>query len=221
MTRIYLVRHAEAEGNRKRIFQGHIDADVSEMGRKQLVRLAERFSAIHLDALYSSPLRRAYKTAEAVNSTEHLPIFTDKDLMEIDGGCWEGNPWGRMAELFPKDNDAWENHPWDFAPEGGEPMRHVYERMWRAVGAIAARHPGKTVGIVSHGCAIRNYLCRVHGWPIERLNDVAWCDNTAVSIVDYADDGGAELKLENDASHLDGGLSTFARQTWWKKGTKA
>lgn len=221
MTRIYLIRHAEAEGNVKRLFQGHIDADISQNGEKQLIRLAERFADIHLDALYASPLRRAYKTAQAVDSAQHLPIITDEGLMEINGGQWEGKPWAKLPELYPEENEAWENAPWNFAPKGGEPMRHVYDRMWETVCRIAREHPGQTVGVTSHGCAIRNFLCRAHGWQIERLNDVSWCDNTAVSIVEFPQDGTAILRLENDASHLDGELSTFAKQDWWRKGTQA
>lgn len=221
MTRIYLIRHAEAEGNLNRVFQGHMDADISANGEKQLEKLAERFAHIHMDALYASPLQRAYKTAQAVDSVQHLPIITLEGLMEINGGCWEGKPWGKLPELYPKDNDAWENHPWDFEPKSGEPMRHVFARMWETIGGVAQKNPGKTVGITSHGCAIRNYLCRAHGWPIEQLLDVSWCDNTAVSIIEYQDNGKVSITMENDASHLNGGLSTFARQDWWKRGTRA
>lgn len=216
MTQIYLVRHAEAEGNVKRLFQGHIDADVSARGEEQLARLAARLADVPFDALYASPLKRAYKTAEAINSRHHLPIVTDAELMEINGGCFEGRPWMKLPALFPQENDAWENRPWEFAPEGGEPMRHVFARMREAVGAIARKWAGHTVCVVSHGCAIRNFLCYAHGWPIERLNDVQWCDNTAVSLAEYDAGGHVRLLLENDASHLDESVSTFATQDWWR-----
>lgn len=221
MTRIYLIRHAEAEGNVKRVFQGHIDADLSSNGEKQLEKLAERFAHVHLDALYASPLRRAYKTAQAVDSAQRLPITTLEGLMEINGGCWEGQPFSKLPVLFPHDNDTWVHRPWDFAPQDGEPMRGVYTRMWETISGIARRHPGKTVGVASHGCAIRNYLCRARNWPIERLNEISWCDNTAVSIIEYRNDGQVHITMENDASHLDEELSTFAKQTWWRKDARA
>ncbi|ADU25611.1 histidine phosphatase family protein [Ethanoligenens harbinense] len=221
MTRIYLIRHAEAEGNLRRIFQGHTDADISTNGQRQLERLSERFEPVHLDALYASPLKRAYKTAQAVDAVRHLPIITLEGLMEINGGCWEGKPWAKLPALYPQDNDAWENRPWDFAPAGGEPMRQVYARMWETLGGIARRHPGKTVGVASHGCAIRNYLCQAHGWPIERLGEVGWCDNTAVSIIEYREGGQVTITMENDASHLDDELSTVAKQDWWRRSTRA
>lgn len=220
MTRIYLVRHAEAEGNVMRVFQGHINADVSPRGELQLQRLGERFARTAFDAVVSSPLRRAYKTAEAVNRRHGLYIDTDENLMEINGGCFEGKPWERLPRLYPALHDAWENRPWDFAPDGGEAMRRVYARMRDALAGIAGRHVGGTVCVVSHGCAIRNFLCYAHGWPIERLNDVPWCDNTAVSIIEYGRDGTPRVVEENDASHLDETVSTFATQDWWRPAGK-
>lgn len=142
MTTIYLVRHCEAMGNINRIFQGHTDEEISENGRMQLERLAERFRGIHLDAVYSSPLKRAYHTAEAVNRYHRLPIHTDGRLMEINGGHWEEKPWEALPELYPSEWEDWSERPWRFEAEGGEPMREVYRRMAEALTDIAAAHPG-------------------------------------------------------------------------------
>jgi broad specificity phosphatase PhoE len=216
MTRVYLVRHCEAEGNHKRIFQGHTDADVSEMGKRQLSCLAERFRGIPLDAIYSSPLRRALETARAVNRYHDLEIQVEDDLIEINGGCWEGKLWSEFPVKYPALSDDWDNAPYRFAPQGGESMREVYDRIWRGITGIVERHPGQTVCIASHGCAIRNFLCRAQGLPIERLNEVPWCDNTGVSIVDFSK-GRPQVITMNDASHLQEGLSTFATQEWWQR----
>jgi broad specificity phosphatase PhoE len=85
------------------------------------------------------------------------------------------------------------------------------------VRAIAAGNSGKTVCVVSHGCAIRNFLCHVLGRPLEQINTVPWCDNTAVSIIDYDDRLRPTAVLMNDASHLDEATSTLGRQDWWKE----
>ncbi len=216
MTRIILVRHCEAEGNHKRVFQGHTDSEVSENGRRQLALLSIRCRNMKMDAIYSSPLKRAYETAEAVNAYHHLPIQKDDGLIEINGGVWEGKLWEKLPDLYPEDAKAWNAHPWDFAPEGGEPMRHVYERIWKAITNIVQANPGKTVCIASHGCAIRNFLCRAMGKPIEELNDVDWCDNTAISIIDFDEALQPKIVLLNDSSHLTEETSTFAKQEWWK-----
>lgn len=216
MTRIILIRHCEAEGNIKRVFQGHTDADISENGRKQLDLLRLRCRNMQIDAIYSSPLKRAYQTAEAINSFRNLTVQIHEDLIEINGGDWEGHYWRDLPGLFPEDTVLWNTRPYDFAPKNGEPMRHVYERMKRAVLEIAEKNQGKQICITSHGCAIRNFLCWAMGKPIEQINEVDWRDNTAVSIIDFNDAFEPTVVLANDASHLSGETSTFSKQTWWK-----
>jgi probable phosphoglycerate mutase len=70
--------------------------------------------------------------------------------------------------------------------------------------------------VASHGCSIRNFLCRASGNPIERLNETDWCDNTAISIIDFDEHLQPTIVLMNDASHLPDETSTFAGQKWWK-----
>ena len=89
MTEIYLIRHTQAEGNRYRMMQGFWDGDVTEKGLMQIELLAKRFADIPLDAVYSSDLSRAVKTAEAAARWRNLPILTRTDLRELNIGPWE------------------------------------------------------------------------------------------------------------------------------------
>lgn len=221
MTRIYLVRHAEAEGNKKRVFQGSFDADISENGHRQLERLKERFKDIKIDAVYSSPLKRALDTAQAANFYHNLPIITLDSLAEINGGHWEGVKWDDIPVLFPEENKAWVDEPWKFAPEGGESMRSVYDRIWQAILDIVKNNQGKTVLVTSHGCAIRNFFCRAKGLPLERLREIDWFENTSISTVDFDDDLIPHIVSLNDASHLDEETSTITKQNWWKDSTQS
>ena len=216
-TTIYLVRHCEARGNIDRVFQGHYDADISENGRLQLERLAERFKDIPLDAVYSSPLKRARQTAEAVNRYHHLPIELDERLEEINGGHWEGVHWDELPVRFPEEYDDWLKRPWLFCPEEGEAMTAVYTRMKQALTEIAAANRGKTVAVASHGCAIRNALCWLKGYPPERINEVEWCDNTAVSLLEFDENLQPAILFENDNTHLGDELTTITKQAWWKE----
>lgn len=217
MTRIYLIRHCEAMGNCRRVFQGHTDADVSENGLRQLEKLSERCRGWHFDAVYSSPLKRAYKTAQAANLYHNLPITTLNGLMEINGGHWEGVPFAELPELFPDENRLWELEPWRFCAVNGESMQEVYDRMWNTVTGIVKLHPNQAICVVSHGCAIRNFLCRAYGRPLTEILCVPWCDNTAVSVIDFDDALNPRVLLANDASHLSDELSTIKKQDWWKK----
>lgn len=216
MTRVILIRHCEAEGNIKRVFQGHTDAQISDNGKKQLDLLRLRCRNMLIDVIYSSPLTRAYQTAEAINSFRNLTVHIHEDLIEINGGDWEGHYWRDIPELFPEDYMSWIYFPSNFAPPNGEPMRHVYTRMKDAVHEIVRQYKGQQICIASHGCAIRNFLCWAMGKPIEQLNDVDWCDNTAISIIDFDDDFQPTVVLANDASHLSEEISTFYKQTWWR-----
>ncbi len=216
MTTIYLVRHAEAMGNVLEIFQGRTDCDITEKGTAQLECLAERFRDIEIDALYSSPLIRTIKTAEAVNCYHNLPIQKNEGLIEIDGGEWEGEKWTEIEKKYPAVLDNWRNHMEIFATEKGESMPAVYERMKAAVTEIAAANQGKTVAVVSHGCAIRNFLSYAESGSTDGLKTVGWSDNTAVSKVIFDDNLKPTLEFKNDSTHLPDELSTLKFSRWSK-----
>lgn len=202
MTYIYLVRHCEAMGNHKRLFQGSTDCDISEIGAKQLEFLKSRFSNIHLDAIYSSPLLRAQKTALAIQYNKNLEITTRKNLAELDGGIVEGRPFQEAFNEIPGLADAWNNHPQDFAPQGGEAMRDAYVRIYNEIIELADINRGKTIAATSHGGVLRCLMCRVLYDDITRLKDVPWCENTAVTLLKIDDSNKISIEFFNDHSHV-------------------
>ncbi|MBR6408162.1 MAG: histidine phosphatase family protein [Clostridia bacterium] len=216
-TTLIFVRHCEADGNINRVFHGHTDSQISENGRRQLLLLSDRFKSVRFDRICSSPLIRAMLTAQAVNSSLMLPIEPCGGLIEINGGHWEGKRWRDLPFLYPQESYDWAKAPHNFSPEGGESMRRLRERISRTAADIAGRNTGKTIVCVSHGCAIRNLICWAKGMPIERLDEVPWGENTAVSILEFDEHMRPGLVLENDCSHLSDEVKTLARQDWWKK----
>lgn len=214
MVRIYLVRHAEAMGNVLEFFQGRTDEQISEKGAKQLECLSERFRDIKIERIYSSPLKRTLSTAEAVNKYHGLPIIKDEGLIEINGGVWEGRPWAELPEKYPTEYGLWKNRMEDFYIEGGERMTEVFARMRETVDRIAAENEGRTIAVVSHGCALRNFLCYCMGRPISGLKDVGWSDNTAVSLVEYDDNMRPRIIFKNSNDHLPKELSTLSGSKW-------
>lgn len=214
MTRLIIIRHAEAAGNSERFFQGHADGQISEKGRAQLERLAERFKDIHFDVLYSSHLSRAVDTAEAVNKYHGLERQDNDGFIEINGGKWEGVKWADLPSRWPVRALMWRKYPWLYHAPGGESMRQVYNRVSGAALKTAKKHEGQTVAIVSHGCAIRNLLCWAKGLPVRRIDEIGWCDNTGISIIEI-ENGKPTVISERDSSHL-GDLSTLSTQSWWK-----
>jgi probable phosphoglycerate mutase len=211
MTTIYFVRHCEAEGNTQGVLQGHSDCDISGNSAKQLDLVGLRLRNEPFSAIYSSPLRRAMKTAQAINQYHNLAIQADSRLIEIDMGNWEGVSWEQISRDSPEMLKIWEETPGDFQAPGGESIRQVSDRIWGCVTDIARKNPGKTVCAVSHGCAIRTMLCRALGKPLSRLNDIPWCDNTGVSAVEFDENGKPHVTMMNDASHIPPELSVYRR----------
>ena len=217
MTTLYLIRHAEAEGNLYRRIHGWYDALVTENGYRQIKALEGRFAGIPVDAVYASDLFRTKTTAEAVYLPKGLPLHTDPGLREVHMGDWEDHPWGEIREtdgerlsLFNRSSPLWQ------APRG-ESLSQVGERMERTIRSIARRHPNQTVALFSHGTAIRQFLARVRGLRPEDWPSLPHADNTAVTCLAWDGDS-FHVVFEGDNSHLDDSISTLARQSWWRKG---
>ncbi len=216
MTRLYLIRHAEAEGNLYRIAQGHYDSLITELGYRQIAALRERFRDVHVDAVYSSDLFRTRTTARAVYEAKGLPLHTDPALREIGMGVWEGRPWQELAMKYPDELYRFNCDMGNWQVEGSETVYGVIDRFIPALRRIAEAHDGGTVAVFSHGMALRIVLGTLQGMTMEQLNATHHADNTAVSLVEY-EDGAFRVVFRDDNSHLlEKGLSTFARQTWWK-----
>ena len=119
-TRFIVVRHCEAQGNIRRVFNGITDGDITENGARQLDLLAARMAGERFDVIYSSPLRRSVKTAQACNRAHRLPIHVLNSLIEINGGAFEGLPFADFPKCYPRESALWNDEPHAFAIERGE-----------------------------------------------------------------------------------------------------
>jgi broad specificity phosphatase PhoE len=200
------MRHAETEDNVHMRLSGWTDTDLSVRGESQIELLADHFNREHgqIDALYSSPLIRARRTAEAIGAlTGHTPILID-DLREMYFGELDGRPFEELREAYSHLLDADENSDIeDFMWPSGESRSGFSARALRVINEIADRHPGKPVGVVTHGGLIATLLTVLHGesaanwrkWvvPNASLTEIVW---------DAATQSGALLR-HGDASHLE------------------
>lgn len=216
VTTLYLIRHCEAEGNINDTFQGKIDQDITEKGAKQLERLSERCRDIHLDVIYSSPLIRAYKTAEAINKYHGLDIITDEAFSEIDGGEFEGCKWDQLPLLFPNTYELWKNKFALFKTEKGESMAQVYKRVSDGIMKVVRENTGKSIAVASHGCAIRNMCCFLKGLGLDRIEECEWVDNTGISCFSFDDNFKAKEVFINDCSHLMNDPELAPHQMFWR-----
>ena len=215
MTSIYLIRHAEAEGNLFRRAQGHWNGKVTDRGRRQIDALAERFRGVKIDAVYSSDLDRTVATAGALLRGRELELVTTPRLREINMGVWEGEPWGNITYRWPEQMYLFNNEPEKWSVPGCESFGEVQERMTKVILELAAKHEGGTIAAVSHGMAIKIFLMGAMGVHSGEGEPMLHGDNTAVSLLEV-EDGRISVKYYNDNSHLGEGLSTFAQQRWWR-----
>ena len=219
MTTIYLVRHAEAEGNLYRRIHGRYNALITENGFRQIEALQKRFESIHIDAVFSSDLYRTMTTAGAVYKPKGLELHTDPRLQEIFMGDWEDHPWGEVRHFTPTELDRFNATDPTWRAPNGENLAEVGDRMETAIREIAAKHDGQTIAIFSHGTAIRQFTANARGLAPEEWKTLGHSDNTAVSLFTF-DGEHFTVELEGDASHLDESISTLARQSWWRKDGK-
>ena len=215
MTTIYLIRHAEADGNLYRRAHGWYDSVITDRGYRQIAALAKRFASTRFDAVYSSDRRRTMTTALSVYKTHGLPLVTTPRVREIGIGVWEDHPW---AELERTDGEQLERFNTDAAHwhvAGGEYLPDVRERMIGALREIAEAHPNGTAAVFSHGMAIRLTVGTLQGLSLHEIDGTGHAENTAVSRLEY-EDGAFRVAYRDDASHLENGLQTLKRQAWLK-----
>ena len=209
MTEIYLIRHAQAEGNRFRLMQGHWDGGVTELGRRQIALLSERLRDLSFDAVYSSDLYRARLTASAVYKPRGLTLHTDPALREINIGPWEQQFFGNLLHDEPASAETFLRDPARWQEPGAETFAQVADRAWPALEAIARRHEGGRVAVVSHGVTIRCLLSRITGLDLRDRERLPMLNNTAITVLRW-ENGAFALDLLNDDSHL-----ASLRQSGW------
>lgn len=211
MTTIYLIRHAQAEGNLCRRMHGQYDSNLTALGLRQLVDLRKRFESIPVDACYSSDLTRAVNTAMAVCIPNGLEYRVDPGFREVSVGIWEDVPFGYLNTFhagkmlqFGRDQVRW-------SVKGSETYRQYTDRFLDSMERAALRHEGDTIAIVSHSIVMRAVLDRL--FPGVEIPHSA---NTAVSCLRY-ENGAYEVVYLNDSSHLDRSMDTSSRQKWWQQ----
>jgi|LSQX01.3.fsa_nt_gb broad specificity phosphatase PhoE len=202
MTYVYFIRHAQSTANVNGYCYGISECDVTEYGKEQLERLSQRFKDIHIDIIYTSPMKRTLATAKAVNKYHGVPIVEEKGLIEINAGEWEMKRWADLEKMFPEEFETWKSRPHLWSSVGSETMAEVYIRMQKTVEDIVRANKNKTVVIVSHACALSNYFCMAKGLPHDSLIEVKLMSNTGVSLVEYDDDLNLRIVYENDTRHL-------------------
>jgi ribonuclease H / adenosylcobalamin/alpha-ribazole phosphatase len=196
-----LLRHGDTRLSPEHRFSGLCEEPLSDEGTRQVSAAARRLASVGgIDAIVSSPLKRAAATAAIVADELGLATATDDDLRETDFGEWEGFTLAEIQDRWPEAVSAWQQDP-ERAPPGGESFAATACRVHRACERILRQHRGGTVLVVSHITPIKIMLCRALGAPLlclyrfylgsACLNEIQWHGN------DFA-----AVRTVNDTSHL-------------------
>jgi broad specificity phosphatase PhoE len=213
-TEVMLVRHGESEWNQSHRYTGQQDVPLSDLGKEQAFRLAERLKDDGLTAIYASPLRRARDTARAIGALAHVPITLEPGLAEINHGAWEGLTAVQVSEKFPAEYHQWRVQPHAVVMPAGESLDDVGKRaaaVWYS--ALLEQRGGKIV-ICSHDAVLRVLLLTALGLTLDHFWKWSF-ENASLSVLHVRGDTGAEighLVRLNDTAHLSGVYSEYALQ---------
>ena len=201
-TRLLLIRHGETDWNVARRVQGHADIALNAKGRQQAERLGQALADSPIHHVYSSDLQRALQTAQAIAAVHAAPVHATPDLRERHFGDIEGMDFFSFEQQRPDAALQWRKRmPHWQPPGGGESLLMLRERVVQAVNAIASRHQGEHVAIVSHGgvldvlyrAAVRLDLQAARTW---------YLPNCAINRMLWTPDGLALIGW-GDVSHLE------------------
>ncbi len=217
-----MVRHGATILSDEDRFAGVTDVELSEEGREQARRLAERLSHARITAIYTSPLGRTVETARILAAPHDLEMQTRNGFREISHGHWEGMKRRDVEEKFPAEIAEWEKDPYTFAPPGGESGLAVTARALPALIDLVRDHPGEKILVVSHKATIRLLLSSLLGFDPRRYRDNLDQKPAALNIVDFRDPTRARLTLFNDTSHYDKAsipeIPKARLSKWWNTG---
>lgn len=204
MTKIYFTRHGETVWNRQFRFQGHKDSDLTDKGVLAAELLADRIEEIELDYIISSPLMRAYSTAEILKGKKDVEIIKHNGLKEINLGVFEGMSYEDIKKEHPKLLDLIESDPINNRYPNGENLREFYNRVVDAFKEIIENYRNKTTLIVAHGGTIKCIEAYIRKFKLNSdwIGNVV--KNCSLSYIEVDEHNEIKEIFYNDTKHLEG-----------------
>lgn len=203
MTRLLLVRHGETEWNKQGLFQGQSDIELNTYGLEQVRTVGQRLSTEELSSIYSSDLKRAVQTTQAitsVNGTADRPVTYTKQLRELYFGDFEGKHFEEIKEQYIPLAKAWRDGDLDITAPRGETLLQLGSRITVLADKLRDQHVDETVLVVAHGGPLQMMICYLIGIDIQHW----WrfhLDTASISIVNLYKEWNV-LSLMNGTAHL-------------------
>ncbi len=202
MTRLILIRHGQSLANAQKIFAGHSDFDLSELGHTQAALAADYLAGHeHIDAIYASDLLRAYHTATPTAERLGLPVIRDTLLREIYAGAWDGKYVSELERDFAEDFLLWRTDYSHVRPTEGESIPEVYRRIVPHICELAERHDGQCLLLATHATVVRSFDAFAHGFGAEETGKVNFASNASLNIYTY-EQGTVRPEVSDFTEHL-------------------
>ena len=200
MTKIYLVRHGQTAWNKEEIFRGRTDVPLDDIGLREAQLAAGYFRGKEIHAIYSSPLLRAFQTAQEISKVCDLGVTPLQGITDMSFGEWEGRSLQEVREKDQERYRQWREEPHRVKIPEGETLEEVRVRSMTSLEKAIESHPGKTLVLVSHRVINKVILCAIlgldnsHFWQIMQ-------DTTAINLIQHKN-GKYVLFLLNETCHL-------------------
>jgi broad specificity phosphatase PhoE len=199
MTELILARHGETAWNVEKIFRGRADVDLDEVGIRQADLLGKYLSNWRLEAIYSSPVKRALDTANIVARYHRVSVHVAQGLADFDYGEWQSLPEREVKKLYPDLLNEWHNSPHKVKMPGGESLEDVRARATEVVNDVLSKYQGSVV-LVSHRVVNKVLICSLLGLDNSHFWNIS-VDVGGITIFNYVD-GRFVLTKHNDTSYL-------------------
>jgi len=209
--RLFVVRHAQSGFNADRVLQGpRLDGELSPVGRDQAQALGRVLADVRLHDIYSSPLRRARETAEAVidRQRDTLALQIVPELYEMDYGDYSGRPLAEIQGDLEQVFDAWRLGFIDQAFPGGESALLAQHRVRPFAQRLRAHAVDHDLLVVAHGRINRVLLATLLGRGLDTLDETRQ-PNAGISEVDVGRERATLVRFD-DTGHLDLAADSFS-----------
>ena len=200
MTSIYLVRHGQTAWNKEEIFRGRTDVPLDETGLKQAELAGQYFKGMEIHAIYSSPLSRAWQTAQKIAQIQTVKVEPLEGILDMSFGNWEGHAHQEIRKMDNETYRQWVESPHLVKLPGGESLDDVRGRAMAALEEVLRKHSEKTIVLVSHRVVCKVMICAILGLDNSHFWQIAQ-DTTAINLIQYKK-GKYILSLMNETCHL-------------------
>jgi broad specificity phosphatase PhoE len=200
MTKIFLLRHGETAWNIEKVFRGRAEVPLTDNGIKQAELAGEHLKGKDIEAIYTSPLERAYETARIVGRKLDLKPDADERLTGFNFGHWQGMPFSRIEKDYPREFGLYKTAPHKFQAPGGETLDEAQKGCIAALKDMEREHSEGTILIVTHRVICKLMLLGILGLGSDRFWELA-PDTCSISEFSSGKKGYI-LKRFNDTSFL-------------------